>query len=139
MQTHTTNYINTFIEIADDCPNASGEVPESRGNKKSVAQMQYGLIANCPYQLSSDDVFFQVFAERNDLTEAEYPAARAAFFSKGRPCFRASPLTQRYGFGVHSDHEGKVAIYGRETEEYEQFLRDPGIRKVKAMRTSKSK
>ena len=82
-------------------------------------------------------IFFQVFANRNDLIQAEYEQARQQFFSKGQPCFRSSPLTKTYGFGVHSDSNGKVAIFGMETEQYEKFQNDPKIKKVKAMRTSK--
>jgi hypothetical protein len=95
------------------------------------------LVANNPYKYSSDDVFFQVFAERNDLTEKEYEKAREKFFSNGQPCFRASPLAKTYGFGVHSNSEGKVAIFGMETESYDQFLHDGSIKKVKAMKSKK--
>lgn len=137
MKDHTTNYINTFIEVADDCPTEFAEIPKPKGNNKTVAEMQYELVVKNPYKYTSDDIFFQVFADRNDLTKAEYKEARQQFFSKGQPCFRASPLTKRYGFGVHSDKDGKVAIFGQETKEYEQFIKDPKIKKVKAMRTSK--
>jgi hypothetical protein len=99
--------------------------------------MQYELVANNPYKFSSDDIFFQVFADRNDLTKAEYKKGREHFFSKGQPCFRASPLTKTYGFGIHSDKNGKVALYGMETEEYQKFLADTKIKKVKAMKSSK--
>ena len=64
--------------------------------------MQYDLIANNLYKFTSDDIFFQVFAERNDLIKVAYKQAREAFFPKGQPCFRASPLTKTYGYGVHS-------------------------------------
>lgn len=137
MKTHTTNYINTFIEVADDSPISFGEIPKSKGNNKTVAEMQFELIAQHPYKFSSDDILFQVFAERNDIIESEYKAAREEFFSKGQPCFRASALTKRYGFGIHSDKDGKVALYGRETQAYESFLADSNVLKVKAMRTSK--
>jgi len=46
-------------------------------------------------------------------------------------------LTKRYGFGVHADKDGKIAIFGRETREYEQFVNDDTIKKVKAMRSTK--
>jgi hypothetical protein len=46
-------------------------------------------------------------------------------------------LTKTYGFGVHSDSNGRVAIFGVETTEYQQFLSDKKIKKVKAMRSSK--
>lgn len=137
MKVHTTNYSDTFIEVADDCPTDVGEIPKPKGNSKTVAEMQFELIAKNPYKFTSDDIFFQVYADKNDLTESEYENARQQFFSKGQPCFRASPLTKRYGFGVHSDRNGKVAIFGRETTEYQLFLCDPQTKKVKAMRTSK--
>ena len=136
MKPHSTNYFDTFIQVAEDTKAECGTKPPAK-SKKTVAEMQYELIAENPYQYTSDDIFFQVFAERNGLTEADYPKAREDFFSKGQPCFRASPLTQTYGFGIHSNSEGKVALYGMETEEYGQFLADTNIKKVKAMKSSK--
>ena len=137
MKVHTTNYINTFIEVADDCPTDHCEIPKPKGNNKTVAEMQFELLVKNPYQFTSDDILFQVFADRNDLATAEHKIARAQFFSKGQPCLRTSPLTKRYGFGVHFDKEGKVAIFGRETEAYEQFVNDETVQKVKAMRNAK--
>jgi hypothetical protein len=121
MKTHTTNYFDTLIEVAADTKANFGTKPISRGDKKTVAEMQYELIANHPYQYTSDDIIFQVFAARNDLPEVEYKQARELFFSKGQPCFRSSPLTKSYGFGIHSDSNGKVALYGMETDRYKQF------------------
>lgn len=137
MKVHTTNYIDTFIEVADDCPTDISENPKSKGDKKTVAEMQFDLVLKNPYKYTSDDILFQVYADRNDLTKSEYKEAREQFFSKGQPCFRASPLTKRYGFGVHSDKDGKIAIFGRETKEYDNFVKDTKIKKVKAMKTSK--
>jgi hypothetical protein len=134
---HTTNYFDTFIEVAEDTKVTSGTKPASKDDKKTIAEMQYELLADNPYKFTSDDLFFQVFADRNDLTKTEYKQAREQFFSKGQPCFRASPLTKTYGFGVHADSNGKVAIYGMETEQYEKFQNGPKLNKTKAMRTSK--
>ena len=134
---HSTNYFNTFIEIAEDCPTLSGEVPPLRGNKKSVANLQYEMVAENPYKFTSDEVLFEVFAIRKDIPESEREAARKEFFSKGQACFRASPLTKRYGWGVHSNEEGKIALYGAETEAYEQFVRDESLAKTRAMRSKR--
>ncbi len=134
---HTTNYFDTFIEVSEDTKTVSGTKPTSKGDKKTVAEMQYDLISKHLYKYTSDDIFFQVYADKNDLTKAEYKQAREQFFSKGQPCFRASPLTKTYGFGVHSDSNGKIALYGMETEEYQKFLTDTKIKKVKAMRSTK--
>ena len=137
MKTHTTNFKDTLIAVADDCPVTSGEVPPVKGDKKSIANIQFELIANQPYRLTYDDVVFGVYAARNDLTESELTEARELFFSKGQACLRTSPLTKRYGWGVHSDSDGKVAIYGCETAEYERLMQDKGVTVVKAMKSSR--
>lgn len=102
-----------------------------------MANIQFDLIAKHPYQFTSDDVMFQVYADRNDLTESEYPASREQFFSKGQPCFRASPLTKRYGWGVHYNEEGKMAIFAAESEAYKRLSSDASLKILKAMKSSK--
>ena len=137
MKTHTTNCKNTFIAIADDCPIDFGEVPPVKGDKKSAANIQYDMISKHPYEFTSDDVLFGVYAEKNDLHEDELKSARAAFFSKGQPCMRASALTKRYGWGVHSNEEGKIALVGSETPEYRRLKNDTTLDVVKAMKSAR--
>ena len=136
MKVHTTNYFDTFIEVAEDTKADCGIKPPKK-DKKTIAEMQYELIAENPYKYTSDDILFLVFADRNELTKAEYQQGREDFFSKGQPCFRASPLTKTYGFGIHSDSSGKVALFGMETDEYLKLLADKKIKKIKAMKLSK--
>lgn len=136
MKIHTTNFFDTLIMVAEDTKVNCGTKPPAK-DKKTVAEMQYEMIAKNPYKYTSDDILFQVFADRNELTKAEYQQAREQFFSKGQPCFRASPLTKTYGFGIHSDDNGRVALYGMETDEYQKFLADSNIKKVKAMKSNK--
>jgi hypothetical protein len=137
MKLHSTNYYNTFIEVAEDTKVSCGTKPPSKPNKKTIAEMQYDLLVNNPYKFTSDDLLFRVFADRNHLTKAEYEQARIEFFSKGQACFRSSPLTKTYGFGIHADKDGKVALFGMETEQYEKFLADQHVKKVKAMRSKR--
>ena len=137
MKTHTTNYKDTFIEVADDCPAKEGEIPPLKGEKQSVANIQFDMIIKHPYQYTSDDVLFQVYAQRNDVPKSEYKKAREAFFSKGQPCFRASPLTKRYGWGLHADENEKVALYPLGSAEYKKLQQDNKLKVVKAMKTSR--
>ena len=62
--------------------------------------------------------------------------SRKDFFSKGQACFRASPLTKRYGWGVHSDSEGKIAIYPVESKEYKKLAGDENLTHLRAMRSN---
>ncbi|GAA4466631.1 DUF6157 family protein [Nemorincola caseinilytica] len=137
MKVHTTNYHNTFIAIADDSPATTGEVPPQKGDNPTVAGMQFHMLVDNPYKYTSDDVLFRVYALRNNIPKSELKEARAQFFAKGQPCLRASPLTKRYGWGVHADADCKIAIYACGTPEYEQMIRNKDLQVVKAMRTSR--
>jgi hypothetical protein len=137
MKVHTTNYENTLIGVADDCPAKAGEMPPVKGEVRSVANMQFDMLFEHPYVYTSDDVLFTVYADRKEIPANERAEAREQFFSKGQPCMRTSPLTKRYGWGVHSDANGKIAIYGCETPEYKKLAEDPGVGFVKAMRSSR--
>ena len=134
---HSTNYYNTFIEIADDCPLDEGEMPPIKGEKKSVANHQFDMLYEHPYEYTSDDVLFGVFAIRKEFVAGEMDEQREHYFSKGQPCFRASPLTKRYGWGVHSNAEGKIAMFAAGSAEYERLVADPDIKKVKAMKSKR--
>ena len=137
MKIHTTNYKNTFIEIADDCPTTAGEIPPTKGDTKTVANIQFEIVKENPYKFTSDDILFQVYADRNNLAKNKYTEEREEFFSKGQPCFRASPLTKRYGWGVHYDLDGKMAIFGAESAEYKKLSKDQSLQVIKAMKSKK--
>lgn len=137
MKTHTTNYINTFIEVAEDCPAASGEIPPQKRTTRTIANIQFDLLNRNPYKLTSDDVVFQTYAEKNDIPKSEWKKARETFFSKGQPCMRCSPLTKRYGWGVHNDKDGKLALVANGSAEYKKLVKDKTLKTVKAMRSSK--
>ncbi|MCY7412582.1 MAG: DUF6157 family protein [Salinibacterium sp.] len=114
---HTTNYFDTFIAVAPDSDAVEGTIPPQRA-APSVAERTFRMIAENPYALTSDDVIFAVWADRRDLPEESRAIARAEFFSQGQPCLRSSDLGKRYGWGVHSDADGRVAVVGIDTAEY---------------------
>lgn len=137
MKTHTTNYKNTLVAIADDCPVTSGEIPPVKLNATTIANIQFDILNEHPYKYTSDDVLFQVYAIKNNIPKSSLKAEREAFFSKGQPCFRTSPLTKRYGWGIHNNAEEKIALIGCETEAYKKLLQNKSIKVVKAMKSSK--
>ena len=58
----TTNYYDTFIEVADDSPAKEGEVPPSKNETPTLASLQFKMIYEHPYHFTSDDVVFEVYA-----------------------------------------------------------------------------
>ncbi|WP_313511914.1 DUF6157 family protein [Sphingobacterium sp.] len=113
-----------------------GQKPPAK-EKRTIAEIQFELVAKNPYKYTSDDILFMVFADRNDLTKTEYKEARELFFSKGQACLRTSPLAKRYGFGIHFDGNAKIAIYGVGTLEYEKYIADEKLKKIKAVRSKR--
>ncbi|MEM8531959.1 MAG: DUF6157 family protein [Chloroflexota bacterium] len=133
---HSTNYTNAFIEVADDCKADVGTTPPEK-KEKTVARMQYEMLHDNPYQYTSDDVLFTIYAARNGIDEAEWDSARDVFFSKGQACLRSSPLGKTYGWGIHYDSESRVALYARESDDYTRLKDDTTLKHVKAMKSSR--
>ena len=133
---HTTNYVNTFIEVAEDCPAAHATPPPTRG-EPTIAELHYALIAAEPYARTSDDVLFETSARRAGIGDEDRDAARQAFFSKGQPCLRSSPLGKRYGWGTHHDAQGRVALIARDSESYARLAADPELAHTRAMRSAR--
>ncbi|MGQ3015422.1 MAG: DUF6157 family protein [Flavobacteriales bacterium] len=139
MKTHTTNYTDTFILVADDCPVSAAEVPPLKGTEKTVAALQFEMIEQHPYEYTSDDVIFGVYAQRNGIQGVALDGERRKFFSKGQPCMRCSALGKRYGWGVHSNAEGKIALYPLGSEEYERLASDKKLKITRAMSSARKK
>jgi hypothetical protein len=135
---YTTNYCNTFIEVADDCPVTEAEAPPQWA-EKTGANVHYDLLAANPYRYTSDDVIFGAHRQRNRISNDALAAERENFFSKGQACLRSSPLAKRYGWGIHHDSEGKVAIYALGSEEYAMYASDPALKHLKAMRSRRER
>lgn len=138
------DYVDTFLAVAGDCAATSGTVPPSTAEKRSVAARTFELIGEHPYRYTSGDVLFTVFADRRGLPEQERAAARDVFFAKDQACLRASDLGKRYGWGIHADGAGRIALVGVDTPEYAEFVSgqrtgttgEP-VTVVKAMRSSR--
>lgn len=132
---HTTNYIGTFITVSPDTVAESGTVPSKVG---SIAQLQHALLSASPYTMTSDDLLFEVYAQRKDISEEEREDARAAFFAKPQACLRASPLVKQFGWGLHHDAEGRVALVGVETDQYRDMIERADVKTVPGIRSKRA-
>lgn len=137
------NYVEAFIAVADDCPVDRGVVPETKAGKKlTVAAIQHALLAEARYVHTQEDVLFHTYAQSKAILPEELAergeTLRAAFFAKPQACLRASPLAKQYGWGFHFDADGKVALYPRESDEY-QALSDNASGALKVMKALRSR
>ena len=139
------DYVDTFIAVAEDSTATRGTAPPSTAANPSIAARTFEMLAGSPYRFTSGDVIFTVFADRRGIPEQERPAARAAFYSKGQACLRASELGKRYGWGIHADAQGRIALVGVETAQYAEFVSGQRrsvsgapIKVTRAMRSSRA-
>lgn len=76
-------------------------------------------------------------AHRKGIDSDAREDVRAQFFSKGQPCMRTSPLAKTYGWGIHSDAEGRVALVPMESNRYRTLMDDDSTVKRATMKSSR--
>lgn len=136
---------NTFVQVAPDCPVTVGGIPPHRNAAKpSIPSLEYQLLSQDPYRYTHEDLIYEVHIRRQSYSAEELQQnagrIREELFMRNHPCMRASMLAKKYGWGIHYDPEGKLAIYGMETEEYRRFIEGGpnGPKLVFAMRQSRA-
>jgi len=107
------DYTSTFITVAPDTSAVAGVPPSGT----TIAAATYALIASAPYTLRPPDVIFRVWAERHGVS-ADSTAEWETFYSQPRACLRSSDLPKRYGWGIHADGDGRLALYAVGSEAY---------------------
>ena len=128
---------NTFIEVAEDCPATVASAPESKNGKKTIPVLQYEMIAKHPYKYTEEDILFETYANHNNIPAAKRLAERKKFLAQEQPCLRISALGKRYGWGVHCDSHGKVALVAIESTDYKRLASNPTLQHVKAFRSKR--
>ena len=131
---------DTFVLVAPDCPAAAGVAPKPRAAGPTVAVLQHELLTARPYKLTLEELYVEVLARRTGRTDAQGRAAvRAELAAKPQACMRASPLPKQYGWGVHYDGRGRLALHAVESAEYRRFAAGAvaGVAVVAAMRSKR--
>lgn len=135
------NYYDTFIQVAPDCPVKQAVVPVSKGENKTVAVHEYECLSAKPYFYTQEELFFTVHVRRLGISAKQLKSQRdklwAEFFATPHACMRASALTKKYGWGVHYDHAGKMALIAMQDKKYQQFARDRKLKQLLAMKSRK--
>ena len=136
------SYVDTFILVAPDSEVKRAVVPTARAGKARIAQLEYELLVQAPYRHTEAEVQFAVHLARQEISpaelEAQRPSLQREFFSWSRACFRASPLPKKFGWGIHYDAKGRLAIYAVESDEYRRLANDPSLKRLAAMRSSRA-
>ena len=90
------NYYRTFIRISADCPVKRSVAPVIKGERVSVAVLEYGLLSSSHYVYTQEELLFQVHVRRQGISRSLLESKRDAlwtdFFSRrGRRRSRIAP------------------------------------------------
>ncbi|MBO3102054.1 DUF6157 family protein [Cellulomonas fengjieae] len=108
------DYTSTFITVAPDFAGTTAREPVGA----TVAASTYAIIAASPYALRSSDVIFRVWADRHGVP-ADSSDEWSSFYATSRACLRSSDLGKRYGWGIHADADGRLALYPVGSPDYD--------------------
>ncbi len=137
------NYYNTFITVSPDCPAEFGTVPPDKKGGRTKPSLEYELAAGQPYGYTQEELMYEVHVRHKGYSAEELAEngaeIRKVFFSKPTACLRASMLPKKYGWGIHFNEKGKMALIPRESEAYHRFEagEDGELKVVAGMRSSK--
>lgn len=135
MKVHSTNYTDVLITPSPDSKATLGPVVPKAG---TIGALQYDMLHDAPYAMTSDALIVAVLATRKDIPESERGAFRAEYFSKGQPCLRVSPLVKSMGWALHHDGDSKVALVDVASARYRDLLADDDVRKIHGMRNKRA-
>jgi hypothetical protein len=135
------SYSQTFIRVSPDTKATAGTLPPEKAGARTVAGWQHALLGEHPYQFTERELYFRVHCHRHGISDAEAKKRRDAIlaevFAKPQACLRASPLPKNYGWGVHYDDQGRIAIVGMETAAYRELSTSP-LKQLDAMRSKRA-
>lgn len=132
---HTTNYFDTIILPSPDCTAAAARPPAKPG---TVAAMQYERLLATPYGLTSDDLLFEIHADRKAIDPDERGPARMEFYGKGQACLRSSPLVKTLGWALHHDGKGRVALVDPASDSFAALVAREDITKRFGLRSKRA-
>ncbi|MDR7316877.1 DUF6157 family protein [Brevibacillus nitrificans] len=109
-----TLIIDTFVQVAQDCPVTTGVVPTTKPSAKpSIHVLQYELLSADPYRYTIDDLIYEVHVRHKEYPEEtvakDADRIRAELFSKSHPCMRAS--TEQYRKFVEGTSSTPKLVY----------------------------
>ncbi|REE78625.1 hypothetical protein A8990_12522 [Paenibacillus taihuensis] len=137
------NYYDTFITVAADCPSETGIKPMDKKNGKTKPGIEFELLANNPYGYTQEELLYIVHIRHKSIPEEELAERgdqiRDEFFMKPKPCLRTSMLPKKYGWGIHFNAKGEIAIVPMESPEYRRFAEgaNGNVKLLAAMRNKK--
>ena len=113
-----------LIEKAADSTAVRGEEPPDSGAKKTVARISYEVLSDNPYKFSEREFYREVHVVRRGRPDLKLESYN----------IKKLTLVKKYGWGIHRDSVGKLALVACESRKCKELLADTRVKKTRAYR-----
>lgn len=119
--------IECLYLVAEDCkvPNAVEPSSKLRNDKKTNNRITWEVLHEAPYAYDAKKLKEKIHLEIRGRTDLKLEAYN----------IRKSKMAQCFGWGIHQNSEGKLALVAMESEKYQQLKNN--IRTVATFRNKK--
>ena len=120
-------------------------MPPDKKDGKTKAVIELQLVSEHPYEYTQEELLYEVHIRHKEIPQEELAAKgtqiRDEFFQKPMACLRASMLPKKFGWGIHFNAEGKMALVPMDSDLYQQFIEGGkgDVKLLAAMRNSRGK
>lgn len=115
-----------LIEIAEDSSVGRAVEPPDEGPEKTIPRIAYEVLIESPYRYTEMELFHEVHVVRRNRPDLKIESYN----------IKRSPLVQRFGWGIHRNKEGKLALIRVDSDTYRRL--QESIKTAKAYRKSKT-
>jgi hypothetical protein len=113
-----------LIEVATDSPAKRSEEPPDSSPEKRVDRIEYEVLAENPYKFTEREFYYEVNVVRRKRSDLKIESRS----------IKRLPLVKKYGWGIHRNADGKLALVACESSRYKELLADPLVKKTRAYR-----
>lgn len=118
--------LEELILVAGDCPVSKSHVPSLGRTTKTIARISYEVLIDSPFIFTEREFYHEVHVVRRNRHDLKIEAYN----------IKRSPLVKKYGWGIHRNHRGKLALIPMESDEYQRLQESIVVKK--AYRTNKA-
>ena len=117
--------MESLIMVAEKCERLCGTVPYAKRNpdSKTIPMHCYDLLTEFPYQFTHKELMHHVHVVIRNKPENKLNTYDV----------RRNELCKNWGWGIHVNMQGKLGIFGCETNEYKKMVNDNSVRKIKSL------
>ncbi|PKH02447.1 hypothetical protein CXF72_11615 [Psychromonas sp. MB-3u-54] len=100
--------VETLILISEDAHSTVAIIPEDDG---TIHRISYEVLIQNPYKYSESEFHHEVHVVRRNRTDLRIESYN----------IRRSKLLKRFGWGIHLNSNGKLALVGANSDEYQNL------------------